>query len=129
MENFKSENTINADQQAYASNNILGQSQNAGAPLLAPQGPLQLPPQMFTTAAQLLDLTDSEMSPSYCAHGASRGRKRWFADGEHSLRKADAGSPRWSKVGRYIAKLGPIRFVHPLRPKIYFTVPSLSNCP
>ena len=27
---------------------------------MAPQGPPQLPPQMFTTAAQLLDLTDSK---------------------------------------------------------------------
>lgn len=27
------------------------------------QGPPQLPPQMFTTAAQLLDLTDSELVP------------------------------------------------------------------
>lgn len=27
-----------------------------------PQGPPQLPPQMFTTAAQLLDLTDSMTS-------------------------------------------------------------------
>lgn len=27
---------------------------------IVPQGPPQLPPQMFTTAAQLLDLTDSE---------------------------------------------------------------------
>ncbi|KAF3482713.1 putative Small nuclear ribonucleoprotein Lsm8 [Arthroderma uncinatum] len=30
-------------------------------PLLEPQGPPQLPPQLFTTAAQLLDLTDSEI--------------------------------------------------------------------
>ena len=29
----------------------------------APSGPPQLPPQMFTTAAQLLDLTDSEVLP------------------------------------------------------------------
>lgn len=29
----------------------------------APPGPPQLPPQMFTTAAQLLDLTDSEVLP------------------------------------------------------------------
>ena len=29
-----------------------------------PGGPPQLPPQMFTTAAQLLDLTDSEILPS-----------------------------------------------------------------
>lgn len=36
--------------------------QNAAGdgPPLVPQGPPQLPPQMFTTAAQLLDLTDSE---------------------------------------------------------------------
>ncbi|KAK2865011.1 hypothetical protein FQN49_003994 [Arthroderma sp. PD_2] len=30
-------------------------------PILEPQGPPQLPPQLFTTAAQLLDLTDSEI--------------------------------------------------------------------
>ena len=30
-----------------------------GAAAVPPQGPPQLPPQMFTTAAQLLDLTDS----------------------------------------------------------------------
>lgn len=43
--------------------------QPANAHQSAPQGPLitqgppQLPPQMFTTAAQLLDLTDSKSSP------------------------------------------------------------------
>ncbi|KAM5470353.1 hypothetical protein MferCBS49748_002526 [Microsporum ferrugineum] len=30
-------------------------------PLLEPQGPPQLPPQLFTTAAQLLDLTDTNI--------------------------------------------------------------------
>ncbi|KAM5437091.1 hypothetical protein MferCBS31731_005507 [Microsporum ferrugineum] len=30
-------------------------------PLLEPQGPPQLPPQLFTTAAQLLDLTDKKL--------------------------------------------------------------------
>lgn len=35
-----------------------GQNQQSGPPPV-PQGPPQLPPQMFTTAAQLLDLTDS----------------------------------------------------------------------
>ncbi|QVM05505.1 SM-like, degradation of cytoplasmic mRNAs and positively regulates transcription initiation [Coccidioides posadasii str. Silveira] len=34
--------------------------QQGGAPVL-PSGPPQLPPQLFTTAAQLLDLTDSEI--------------------------------------------------------------------
>jgi U6 snRNA-associated Sm-like protein LSm1 len=33
--------------------------QNVAAPI--PQGPPQLPPQMFTTAAQLLDLTDKKL--------------------------------------------------------------------
>lgn len=32
---------------------------SAVLPDVQPQGPPQLPPQMFTTAAQLLDLTDS----------------------------------------------------------------------
>jgi hypothetical protein len=34
-----------------------------GPAAAAPPGPPQLPPQMFTTAAQLLDLTDSEVLP------------------------------------------------------------------
>lgn len=34
----------------------------------APPGPPQLPPQMFTTAAQLLDLTDSEVLPPCLPH-------------------------------------------------------------
>lgn len=33
-----------------------------GAGAVPPTGPPQLPPQMFTTAAQLLDLTDSRYS-------------------------------------------------------------------
>ncbi|RAO66739.1 uncharacterized protein BHQ10_002751 [Talaromyces amestolkiae] len=37
-----------------------GQNQQSGPPP-APQGPPQLPPQMFTTAAQLLDLTDKKL--------------------------------------------------------------------
>lgn len=38
----------------------LANSNNAQlGPATAPQGAPQLPPQMFTTAAQLLDLTDS----------------------------------------------------------------------
>uniref|UniRef100_A0A093URW8 U6 snRNA-associated Sm-like protein LSm1 n=1 Tax=Talaromyces marneffei PM1 TaxID=1077442 RepID=A0A093URW8_TALMA len=37
-----------------------GQNQQAGPPPV-PQGPPQLPPQMFTTAAQLLDLTDKKL--------------------------------------------------------------------
>lgn len=37
-----------------------GQTQQAGPPPV-PQGPPQLPPQMFTTAAQLLDLTDKKL--------------------------------------------------------------------
>ena len=46
-----------------------GGTPRTGAPPLgpaavaAPPGPPQLPPQMFTTAAQLLDLTDSEVLP------------------------------------------------------------------
>jgi len=39
----------------------LGPAQAAGGPPLIPQGPPQLPPQMFTTAAQLLDLTDKKL--------------------------------------------------------------------
>ena len=38
-----------------------GGGPNAHGPPIAEQVP-QLPPQMFTTAAQLLDLTDSELS-------------------------------------------------------------------
>ena len=38
----------------------------APGPMMMPQGPPQLPPQMFTTAAQLLDLTDSEEYLSSC---------------------------------------------------------------
>lgn len=34
-----------------------------GQALHPQQAPQQLPPQMFTTAAQLLDLTDSELHP------------------------------------------------------------------
>lgn len=40
-----------------------GGSQNLGMP--PQQVPQQLPPQMFTTAAQLLDLTDSMYTCSY----------------------------------------------------------------
>lgn len=36
------------------------QQQNLGPKQLMQHGPPQLPPQMFTTAAQLLDLTDSK---------------------------------------------------------------------
>jgi len=36
------------------------QQQNLGSASMVTQGPPQLPPQMFTTAAQLLDLTDSK---------------------------------------------------------------------
>jgi hypothetical protein len=39
-----------------------GQPQNAEAILPGPPQVPQLPPQMFTTAAQLLDLTDSKFS-------------------------------------------------------------------
>lgn len=42
-----------------------GGSQNLGMPPQQPQVPQQLPPQMFTTAAQLLDLTDSMYHHSY----------------------------------------------------------------
>ena len=38
-----------------------GGPNHVGPPSGGPAGPPQLPPQMFTTAAQLLDLTDSEM--------------------------------------------------------------------
>lgn len=36
------------------------------------QAPQQLPPQMFTTAAQLLDLTDSESLCAFCGWGRAR---------------------------------------------------------
>jgi len=36
------------------------QQQSLGPASMVTQGPPQLPPQMFTTAAQLLDLTDSK---------------------------------------------------------------------
>lgn len=39
------------------------QQQNLGPKQLMEHGPPQLPPQMFTTAAQLLDLTDSKLAP------------------------------------------------------------------
>lgn len=39
----------------------MSQALGRGAP--PPQQPQQLPPQMFTTAAQLLDLTDSTATP------------------------------------------------------------------
>lgn len=48
-----------------------------GGPQLA--APQQLPPQMFTTAAQLLDLTDSKGLPLYAPVGGwvvkTRGRE------------------------------------------------------
>ncbi|BCR88372.1 U6 snRNA-associated Sm-like protein LSm1 [Aspergillus chevalieri] len=37
------------------------QQQNLGSASMVTQGPPQLPPQMFTTAAQLLDLTDKKL--------------------------------------------------------------------
>ncbi|KAI9934874.1 Sm-like protein [Aspergillus wentii] len=43
-------------QQQFPAQNVLGPS----APMVV-QGPPQLPPQMFTTAAQLLDLTDKKL--------------------------------------------------------------------
>lgn len=39
-----------------------------GAAAAPTQGPPQLPPQMFTTAAQLLDLTDSRYPFTVSAH-------------------------------------------------------------
>jgi len=42
------------------------QNTPGGGPPLIQQGAPQLPPQMFTTAAQLLDLTDSEYLPCRC---------------------------------------------------------------
>lgn len=51
-----------AQQQAHSqqAQGQQGQGQNLGPSAM--QGPPQLPPQMFTTAAQLLDLTDSTYS-------------------------------------------------------------------
>lgn len=43
----------------------------AGGPQMPPPVP-QLPPQMFTTAAQLLDLTDSERTPTHASGTASQ---------------------------------------------------------
>jgi len=57
------ENLSIADPAAPPSPKQLGEGQqadqNAIFPGTQPQGAPQLPPQMFTTAAQLLDLTDS----------------------------------------------------------------------
>jgi U6 snRNA-associated Sm-like protein LSm1 len=58
-------------------NNMLGPS----APMT--HGPPQLPPQMFTTAAQLLDLTDSTLNrlPEFPAGaGPTNGdvKRNWF---------------------------------------------------
>ena len=53
------------------------QNSYAGPPSIQ-QGPPQLPPQMFTTAAQLLELTDSE---TY--------RHRWNGEKALILRYAD----------------------------------------
>ncbi|CAG9979173.1 unnamed protein product [Clonostachys byssicola] len=68
-----------------------GTHQGPGAP---PQAPAQLPPQMFTTAAQLLDLTDTNLvlqstierffasSPDGGAPGGPRG---YYADVTHGI--------------------------------------------
>lgn len=52
------------------------QQQNLGPASMVTQGPPQLPPQMFTTAAQLLDLTDSKC-----------GIWKWMGGGKENERK------------------------------------------
>ncbi|KAL9115236.1 MAG: hypothetical protein Q9227_001030 [Pyrenula ochraceoflavens] len=52
---------ISEPQGQSASANNLGPASGQTASVLPAQGPPQLPPQMFTTAAQLLDLTDKKL--------------------------------------------------------------------
>ena len=68
---------------------------------------------MFTTAAQLLDLTDSEIPSSQNRSIALRATVIvYMADlGGHDLaiyREANAGSTRWQEAHWCIAKLGSI---------------------
>ncbi|RDW90451.1 uncharacterized protein DSM5745_02226 [Aspergillus mulundensis] len=62
-------------------------------------GPPQLPPQMFTTAAQLLDLTDSACD----LFDAALPRLTLS-------REASSGLARWEKVDRSIEDMGPVRY-------------------
>ncbi len=62
-ESFAMEDLSLQDTPPGGSTGALGPN-HAPAPALPAGGPPQLPPQMFTTAAQLLDLTDSEILPS-----------------------------------------------------------------
>lgn len=51
---------LSLDERAGAGPGAQGPAPALGQALHPQQAPQQLPPQMFTTAAQLLDLTDSE---------------------------------------------------------------------
>lgn len=63
-----------------------------------PQPPPQLPPQMFTTAAQLLDLTDSTMRSLFFFR-----RKNTWVLTQDRLREANGSFARRQETDWYIA--------------------------
>lgn len=73
------------------------------------QGPPQLPPQMFTTAAQLLDLTDSALYlftwPPWAYLTNGDGRNLTVVS-----RKASSSPSRRAEVDRSFEKLGSVRY-------------------
>lgn len=74
--------------------------------------PPSLPPQMFTTSAQLLDLTDS-----MCARTPIRSRK-FTADIYLTYRKTSGRTPGWKKVDWCFKVLGS-GFLTPSPPHLY----------
>lgn len=88
-------------QQQQQQNNTLGPMSH---------GPPQLPPQMFTTAAQLLDLTDS-MFQTLGAHAPLHPRleEKLLSLANRHFRETRPSFARWKKVDWSLEKLGSIR--------------------
>lgn len=114
MERLSLNETVgNTQQQPQSQQQQRQPQQNAlGASAPQPQpGPPQLPPQMFTTAAQLLDLTDSRLISTESAQARQADLGISFS----SSREACSGSPRRKEIDWRFAKLGPIRYENQCR--------------